>query len=70
MDTSVVVHLGDEDLVSVHVHASIDVAGTEVARVWHAMCLDPADRTWIPDKDFVLVESVALVLSTDFCALA
>jgi len=42
-------HLGDENLIPMHVHAGIDVTGTEVVRVRHAVCLDPADRTWIGD---------------------
>ena len=41
--------LDNEDLVSVHVHAGIDVAGTEVVRVRHAMRLDPADRSWVSE---------------------
>ena len=49
VDTPIMIHLGDENLISVHVHASIDMAGTEVLRVRCAVCLDPADRTWIGD---------------------
>jgi len=62
-------HLGNEILVSMCVHASIDMAGTKVARVWYAVCLHPADRTWIGDQNFILVELMALVLSSDFCTL-
>jgi len=47
VDTPIMIHLCDENLISMHVHASIDVAGTEVLRVRHAVRLDPADRTWI-----------------------
>lgn len=49
VDTPVMAHLGDENLIPMHVHAGIDVTGTEVVRVRHAVCLDPADRTWIGD---------------------
>ena len=49
VDTPIMIHLGDENLISMHVHASIDVAGTKVLRAWPAVCLDPADRTWIGD---------------------
>ena len=62
-------HLGDEIPVSMCVHASIDMTGTEVTRVWHVVCLYPADRTWIGDQDFILVELMTLVLSSDFCTL-
>jgi len=62
-------HLGDKDLVSMHVHASIDVAGTEVLRLRHAMCLDPTDCAWIADQNFILAENMALVLSPYFCTL-
>ena len=41
------VHLNNEDLVSVRVHANIHVTSTEVVRVRHAVRLDPADRAWI-----------------------
>jgi len=63
------VRLGDENLMSVRIHASIDVAGTEVMRVRHAVCIDPADRTRIADQDFVLVLSMTFMLSSNFCTL-
>jgi hypothetical protein len=37
------VYLGDEDLMSITVLASIDVAGSEVVRVRHTVRLDPTD---------------------------
>ena len=49
MDTPVMAHLGDKYLMSVRVHASIYATGTEVVRVRHAMCPDPADRPRITD---------------------
>lgn len=55
MDAPVVAHLGDEDLVPVRVHAGLDVAGTEVTRIRHAMRLDPTDGAMVADQDFVLV---------------
>ena len=63
MDAPVVAHLRDEDLVPVRVHAGLDVAGTEVTRIRHAMRLDPTDGAMVADQDFVLVESVVLMLS-------
>ena len=64
------INLGNKDLVSVSVHARIDVAGSKVMRVRQAMGLDPTDRAWLADQNFVFMEGVALVLSPNFCALA
>lgn len=54
VDTPIVVYLGDENLISVPVHANIYVAATELLRVRHAICLHPTDRPWVTDQDFIL----------------
>jgi len=36
-------HLDNKYLVSMHIHAGIDVVGTKVVRVQHTMCFDPVD---------------------------
>jgi len=43
------IHLDNENLMSMRVHPGIDVAGTEVMRIRHAVCLDPADSAWISE---------------------
>ena len=69
MDTPVMVYLGDKDLVSITVHASIDLAGSEVMRVRYPMRLNPTDSAWIAYENFILMEGVTLVLSPNFCTL-
>ena len=49
VDTTVMAHLDNEYLVSVYVHAGIDVAGTEVVGVRHAICFNPTDSLWISE---------------------
>ena len=49
MNAPVVAHLDDEYLVSMHIHTSINMTGTKVVGVRHAMCLNPTDRAWIAD---------------------
>lgn len=70
MDTPVVVYLGNENLVSVTVHASVDVTGTEFVRVWHTVGLNPTDRAWVTYQNFVFVKGVTFMLPPDFCTFA
>jgi len=70
MDTPVVAYLGDEYLVPITVQTCIDWAGSEVVGIRHAARLDPTDRAWVTDQNFVLVEGMTLMLSPNFCASA
>ena len=69
MGPPVMVDLGDEDIVSITVHASIDMAGGKVLRIGHTTCLDPMDRPSVAYQNFVHIEGVTLILSPDFCTL-
>lgn len=69
MNTPVVVHLGDENMVSMTVYANFDVASSEVLRVRHTVSPDPMDCAWITYQNFVLAQGVALMLSANFCTL-
>ena len=69
VDAPVVVYLGNENLISIHVQASVNVATTEFLGVWLPVCLHPTDRAWVTNQDFVLAERIGLVLSSEFRTL-